>query len=135
MAHPMLPSRPHGTGVKGLLVPPEDTRRDGGDAVRKGSRGLSWAQDFSSEGTDMGTDVWVVALIGIVLIFGATKLPQLARNLGKAQGEFKKGLKEGAVNEDGSTATPAASPTPPATSPTPPAQASNDQPEGDPPTA
>jgi sec-independent protein translocase protein TatA len=135
VAHPMLPSRPHGTGVKGWLVLPEDTRRDGGDAVRMGSRGLSWVQDFSSEGTDMGTDVWVVALIGIVLIFGATKLPQLARNLGKAQGEFKKGLKEGAPDEDGSTTTPAASPTPPAPSPTPPAQASNDQPEGDPPTA
>ena len=90
----------------------------------------------------MGTDVWVVALIGIVLIFGATKLPQLARNLGKAQGEFKKGLKEGAVEDGGSTSAPAASPTPPAasptppaTSPTPPAQASSDQPEGDQPTA
>jgi sec-independent protein translocase protein TatA len=98
-------------------------------------------QDFSSEGTDMGTDVWVVALIGIVLIFGATKLPQLARNLGKAQGEFKKGLKEGAVDDGGSTPTPAASstppaqPTPPAASSTPPAQPSNDQPEGDQPTA
>ena len=43
----------------------------------------------------MGTDVWVVLVIGVVLIFGATKLPQIARNLGKAQGEFKKGLKEG----------------------------------------
>ncbi len=89
----------------------------------------------------MGTDVWVVALIGIVLIFGATKLPQLARNLGKAQGEFKKGLKEGAVDEEGSTsasaapAPPAAAPTPPAASPTPPAQASSDQPEGEQPTA
>ena len=89
----------------------------------------------------MGTDVWVVALIGIVLIFGATKLPQLARNLGKAQGEFKKGLKEGHVEAEGSTSTPeasptppAVSPTPPAASPTPPAQASNDQPEGEQPT-
>jgi len=97
----------------------------------------------------MGTDVWVVALIGIVLIFGATKLPQLARNLGKAQGEFKKGLKEGHVEAEGSPSTPADASTPPAASPTPPApsstpptpsstpptQASNDQPEGDQPTA
>ena len=110
--------------------------------MRRRSRGLSWALDFSSEGTDMGTDVWVVALIGIVLIFGATKLPQLARNLGKAQGEFKKGLKEGHVEAEGSPSTPADAPTPPAASPTPPApsstppttQASNDQPEGDQPT-
>ncbi len=110
--------------------------------MRRRSGGLSWALDFSSKGTDRGTDVWVVALIGIVLIFGATKLPQLARNLGKAQGEFKKGLKEGNVEADGSTSTPAVSPTPPAASPTPPApsstppaQASNDQLEGDQPTA
>jgi sec-independent protein translocase protein TatA len=46
----------------------------------------------------MGADVWVILAIGVVLIFGATKLPQIARNLGKAQGEFKKGLKEGAVD-------------------------------------
>ena len=45
----------------------------------------------------MGTDVWVIVVIGVVLLFGATKLPQIARNLGKAQGEFKKGLKEGVV--------------------------------------
>jgi sec-independent protein translocase protein TatA len=74
----------------------------------------------------MGTDVWVVVVIGAVLLFGATKLPQIARNLGKAQGEFKKGLKEGNV-EDAST--------PPA-APTPPAQSQADPPaEGDTPTA
>ena len=61
--------------------------------------GYPWVQDRSSEGTDMGTDVWVVVVIGVVLLFGATKLPQIARNLGKAQGEFKKGIKEGNVDE------------------------------------
>ena len=73
--------------------------------------GYPWVQDRSSEGTDMGTDVWVVVVIGAVLLFGATKLPQIARNLGKAQGEFKKGLKEGHVEE---ASTPPAAPTPPA---------------------
>jgi sec-independent protein translocase protein TatA len=61
----------------------------------------------------MGTDVWVVLVIGVVLIFGATKLPQIARNLGKAQGEFKKGLKEGAVDEGPVSPPPASAPTPP----------------------
>ena len=89
--------------------------------------GYPWVQDHSSEGTDMGTDVWVVVVIGVVLLFGATKLPQIARNLGKAQGEFKKGIKEGHV-EDTSTPPPAA--------PTPPAQAQADPPaEGETPTA
>jgi len=44
---------------------------------------------------------WViVGIVAIVVIFGVNKLPQIARNLGKAQGEFKQGLKEG---NDGET--------------------------------
>ena len=39
----------------------------------------------------------VVALI--VVLFGAKKIPDLARALGKAKGEFKKGLAEGAKEE------------------------------------
>ena len=35
----------------------------------------------------------VVALL--VLLFGSKKLPELARSLGKAKGEFKKGTEEG----------------------------------------
>jgi len=41
-------------------------------------------------------DWMLVLVIGAVVLFGATKLPEIARNIGKAQGEFKKGLKEGA---------------------------------------
>ena len=35
----------------------------------------------------------VVALIAV--LFGAKRIPELARSLGKAKGEFKKGLQEG----------------------------------------
>jgi sec-independent protein translocase protein TatA len=84
----------------------------------------------------MGTDVWVVVVIGVVLLFGATKLPQIARNLGKAQGEFKKGIKEGNV-EDAST--PPAAAAPPSVQPPsvqPPAQAQVEPPvDGETPTA
>ena len=40
---------------------------------------------------------WQIALLVlvIVLIFGSKKLPELARALGKAKGEFKKGTAEG----------------------------------------
>jgi sec-independent protein translocase protein TatA len=76
-------------------------------------------RETSPEGTEqMGTDVWVVIVIGVVVIFGASKLPQIARNMGKAQGEFKKGLKEGVDGEE-----PVAPATPPANPPSaPPAQ-------------
>jgi sec-independent protein translocase protein TatA len=61
---------------------------------------------------------WViVGIIAVAVIFGATKLPELARNVGRAQGEFKKGLKEGATAE-GTEASP--STPPPAQAPTPP---------------
>ena len=39
---------------------------------------------------------WIIVLIvAIVVIFGATKLPDVARNLGRSSNEFKRGLKEG----------------------------------------
>ena len=40
---------------------------------------------------------WQIALLVlvIVLFFGSKKLPELARALGKAKGEFKKGTAEG----------------------------------------
>ena len=35
--------------------------------------------------------------IAAVVIFGGSRLPKIARNLGKAQSELKKGLAEGAA--------------------------------------
>ena len=37
----------------------------------------------------------LLVLILIVLLFGGKKLPEIARALGKAKGEFKKGTEEG----------------------------------------
>ena len=43
----------------------------------------------------MGAEwIWIVIIIG-VLIFGAKKIPELAKTLGRAKGDFGKGKIEG----------------------------------------
>jgi sec-independent protein translocase protein TatA len=42
---------------------------------------------------------WLVILAIILLLFGATRLPQLGRALGQTVRELRKGLKEGAEEE------------------------------------
>ena len=37
----------------------------------------------------------IIVLVVILVLFGGAQLPKLARNLGKAQTEFKEGLAEG----------------------------------------
>ena len=41
-----------------------------------------------------GPEIWIVLAIVLVL-FGGSQIPKLAKNLGQAQNEFKKGLGEG----------------------------------------
>jgi len=43
-----------------------------------------------------GPEIWIIILL-VVVIFGGKRLPNIARNLGKAQSELKKGLAEGAA--------------------------------------
>jgi sec-independent protein translocase protein TatA len=43
---------------------------------------------------------WFVVLGVIVLLFGAKKLPELARSLGRSSSEFRKGIKEGSTDTD-----------------------------------
>lgn len=46
-----------------------------------------------------GPELIVVAAV-FVLLFGAKRLPELARSLGRSSSEFKKGLKEGGAEAD-----------------------------------
>jgi sec-independent protein translocase protein TatA len=43
---------------------------------------------------------WIVVGLIIILLFGAKKLPDLARSMGKASSEFKKGIKEGSSEDE-----------------------------------
>ena len=47
-----------------------------------------------------GPEWIVVAVVAVVVLFGAKKIPEMARSLGRAQGEFKKGMKEGVPDAD-----------------------------------
>ncbi|RZN44027.1 MAG: twin-arginine translocase TatA/TatE family subunit [Methanophagales archaeon ANME-1-THS] len=41
-----------------------------------------------------GGELLVIIIVAIVLLFGAAKVPQLARSFGQAMGEFKKAKRE-----------------------------------------
>ena len=38
---------------------------------------------------------WIIPLIVLLVLFGGSQLPKLARGIGSAQREIKKGLEEG----------------------------------------
>lgn len=42
----------------------------------------------------------ILILVVVVLLFGATKLPELARSIGASAKEFRKGLDEGAEDDE-----------------------------------
>jgi sec-independent protein translocase protein TatA len=58
---------------------------------------------------NLGAPELLLVLGVIVLLFGAKKLPEFARSLGKAKGEFKKGLDEGETEKAKADAAPEAS--------------------------
>jgi sec-independent protein translocase protein TatA len=44
-----------------------------------------------------GDFIWILLIV--VVLFGAAKLPKLARSLGASASEFRKGLEDGAEQE------------------------------------
>jgi len=52
---------------------------------------------------NLGPTELIIVLLIVLLIFGGTKLPKLARSMGQAQKEFKKGLTEGSKDDDESS--------------------------------
>ena len=48
----------------------------------------------------LGTPELLIILLVVMLIFGGAKLPGLARSLGQAKNEFKRGEDEGTTKSD-----------------------------------
>jgi sec-independent protein translocase protein TatA len=42
---------------------------------------------------------WIIVAAVVLVLFGGTQIPKLARSLGQAQKEFKQGLKDGASED------------------------------------
>ena len=80
---------------------------------------------------NLGPTELIIILVIVLLLFGTTRLPKLARSLGEASKEFKKGVNEREQEEQAAQTTPAAPPPAPAPSAppvaTPPASDPNEQ--------
>jgi sec-independent protein translocase protein TatA len=49
----------------------------------------------------LGAPELIIILLVVLVIFGGSQIPKLARSLGQAQKEFKTGLDEGSKDEPG----------------------------------
>jgi sec-independent protein translocase protein TatA len=49
---------------------------------------------------NLGAPELLIMLLVVLVLFGGAKLPNLARSLGQAQTEFKKGIRQGAKFDD-----------------------------------
>jgi sec-independent protein translocase protein TatA len=49
--------------------------------------------------SSFGPGELLIILLVVLLLFGASRLPKLARSMGQASKEFKEGLREGATAE------------------------------------
>lgn len=50
--------------------------------------------------TVFGAPEALIVLVVILVLFGGSQIPKMARNLGQAQREFKKGLSDGQKSAD-----------------------------------
>ena len=54
----------------------------------------------------IGAPELIIVLLIVLLVFGGAKLPKLARSIGEAQREFRKGQDEGARGDSSKDETP-----------------------------
>jgi sec-independent protein translocase protein TatA len=49
---------------------------------------------------DIGLPELIIILVILLLLFGSTRLPKLAKSLGESAGELKKGINNGIADKD-----------------------------------
>lgn len=50
---------------------------------------------------NLGAPELIIILLVVLLLFGSTRLPKLARSLGQASKEFKQGIADGGREDEG----------------------------------
>jgi sec-independent protein translocase protein TatA len=55
---------------------------------------------------DIGGPEILIILVIVVLLFGSKKIPEMARSVGRASSEFKKGIQEGKASLGDAVKTP-----------------------------
>jgi sec-independent protein translocase protein TatA len=78
---------------------------------------------FGPSAEIFGVDGIIILVVVVLVLFGSTQIPKLARSLGSAQKEFKKGLDEGASEDGSGTKAVAQAPPPAVVAPAPTVQA------------
>lgn len=68
---------------------------------------------------NLGGPELLIILVVVLLLFGAKKLPDLARSVGRSTSEFKKGVREGGAAEEKESSSAPAADTGPSASDTP----------------
>ena len=51
----------------------------------------------------IGASEWLLIILVLILLFGAKKIPEIARGLGRSVNEFKKGMNESGDDKPGDT--------------------------------
>ena len=79
------------------LADVHDALEHGASLARR--RGGSPHPDWYGGRVNLGAPELIIVLIVILVLFGGAKLPKLARSLGQAQNEFKKGIQDGNADD------------------------------------
>ena len=81
------------------LADVDDALEHLGSLARRAARDAARAGALYGGSVNLGATELLIVLLVILVLFGGTKLPKLARSLGQAQNEFKKGVRDDVADD------------------------------------